>query len=196
MNQFDMAEHMFKKSLACKELFDPNTTESLADILFEIGKGLLYSKQYHMAVKWLERAFDIINGPEIDQLSVDAGELRISVMEATIKALLGLKEAAAAEKARDLVHLLEENIGDKLLVLLLKLELLSASTNESFDSVSYRDNIHKIITSIVLTESTFKLIMLHIRKLNDKSPNLACSHTGRFPATTFIELGVRASQLD
>jgi hypothetical protein len=170
-----MAEHMFKKSLSCKQFFDPNTTESLADILFEMGKDLLDSKQYHMAVKWLERSYEVINGPELDQLSMDAGELRISIMEATIKALLGLKEAAAAEKARGLVLLLGSEIGDKLLVLLLRLELLSAVTTESFDSISYRDILQKMITSIVLSESTFKLIMLHIRKLNDKSPNLACS---------------------
>lgn len=165
---------MFNKSITTQKFFDPNTAESLADVLFEMGKSLLEKQQYQMAVKWLDRSYEILSGQELDRLSMDASELRISIIEASVKSLLGLKEAASAGKARDLVNLLESEIGDKLIVLLLKLELLSAANNEVFDSNAYCDILQRITRTMVSTESNFKLVMYHIRKLNDKSPSLAC----------------------
>lgn len=182
---------MFKKSISSKQFFDPNTAESLADALFEIGKDLLKSEQHQMAVKWLERAYDVIDGQALDRLSTDAGELRISIMEAIVRALLGLKEVNAADKARGLVLLLENEIGDRLVVLLLRLELLSATDDGSFDSISYRDVLQRMIRSITLSPANFKLVMFHIRKLNDKSPTLSCG-----ALDYFLNLRVLTSEQD
>lgn len=165
---------MFKKSITAQHLFDPNTAESLADVLFEMGKDLLHRQQYQMAIKWLERSSEVINNQELDRLSMDASELRTSIMEASVKALLGLKDEAATDKARGLVDLLENEVGDKLIVLLLRLELLSAVTNGTFDSTAYSDILQRMIRTMGLTESNFKLVLYHIRRLNDKSPSLAC----------------------
>jgi hypothetical protein len=169
-----MAEHMFKKSISAQQFFDPNTSESLADVLFEMGKDLLNKQQYQMAAKWLDRSYEVLNGYDLDRLSMDAGELRMSIMEASVKALLGLKEAMATDKARSFVDLLENEVGDKLVVLLLRLELLSAVDNEGFDSNAYSDILQRMTRTVVLSEANFKLVMYHIRKLNDKSPSLAC----------------------
>jgi len=165
---------MFKKSMASKEYFDPNTAESLADVLYELGKDLLGKQQFSIAVKWLDRAGEVLGAQELDRLSMDATELRTSITESRIKGLLGLKDPAATEKARDLVDALEQENGDKLIVLLLRLELLSSATNEVFDSTSYSDILRRMTLSMQLTESNFKLIMYHIRKLKDKNPSLAC----------------------
>ena len=165
---------MFNKSMSAKHFFDASTAESLADVLYEMGRDLLGKKQFTIAAKWLDRAHSILVEQELDKLSMDASELRMSIMESLIKALLGLQDQESADKARSLVDLLENEVGDKLIVLLLRLELISANPDESFDSTSYCDVLQRMIRTMVLTESNFKLIMHHIRKLADKSPNLAC----------------------
>lgn len=165
---------MYKSSRSSDRVFDPHTAESLADVLYEMGKDLLHSQQYPMAVKWLERAFEVLESQELDKLSMDASELRISIIQSSVKALLGLQEDASRAKALTLIDLIESETGDKLIVLLLKLELLSANTTETFDSNSYSDILQRMTRTISLGDSNFKLIMFHIRKLNDKSPSLAC----------------------
>lgn len=178
-----MAEHMFVKSIGAKQFFDPSTAESLADVLFEMGTDLLAKQQYPMAVKWLERADEVLNGQELDLLSVDAEELRKSILQSLTKALLGLKDVAAAERARGLVDLLQNRVGDQLVVLLLRLELLSATVPDEgipFDGASYLDILQRMIRTLQLDDNNFKLIMFHIRKLTDKSPSLAIKALDEF----------------
>jgi hypothetical protein len=159
--QLDVAEFMFNKSMASKHFFDASTAESLADVLYEIGKDILRKKQYTMAVKWLDRAHNVLVEQELDRLSMDASELRLSIMESLIKALLGVEDVESNDKARSLVELLENELGEKLIVLLLRLELIC-------------DVLKRMIRTMMLTESNFKLIMHHIRKLADKNPGQAC----------------------
>ena len=169
-----MAEHMYKKSISSKESFDPHTAESLADVLYEMGKDMLGRQQYPLAVKWLDRAYEVLTGQEVDRLSIDASELRISIIEALVKALLGLQEQVPLQRAYSMVRMLDSELGDKLIVLLLILEVLSSSVNGSFDTSSYSDTLRRIIRSMVLSDASFRLVMFHIRKLNEKSPGLAC----------------------
>ncbi|KAF8863587.1 SPO22-domain-containing protein [Acephala macrosclerotiorum] len=178
--QFAIVEHLFGQSMSSQHLFDPYTAESLADVLYEMGKDLLGRKEYQLASKWLERAYDALNLQELDKLSTDASELRVSIVQSLIKALLGLEGSEAFERARSLVTLLEDELGDKLIVLLLKLELLSSPTPEPFDSSSYSDVLHRMTCIMFLNEGNFRLIMFHIRKLNDKSPSLACKALDEF----------------
>jgi hypothetical protein len=163
---------MYTKASLSERLLDPSTAESLADLLFEMGRELLEKKQFDLAVKWLDRAFTVLNSQELDRLSSNASELRTSIIQCSVKALLGVRQQVAKEQADNLVSLLENEVGDKLIVLLLRLELLSVS-GEVFDSASYGTVLQRIIRTIALTESNFKLTMHHIRKLNDKSPSLA-----------------------
>lgn len=169
-----MAEHMFKLSMSSIQSFDSNTAESLADVLYEMGKDLLHKQQYPLAVKWLDRSYEVLNGQELDRLSIDASELRTSIMQTLIKALLFINNSESVERARSLVNLLESVLGDKLIVLLLKLEILSAPSTEAFDSSQYSDVLHRMTRSIPMSDVNFKLFMFHVRKLNDKNPRLAC----------------------
>lgn len=171
---------MYSKSMSAKQYFDPSTAESLADVLYEIGKDFLLKENHTMAIKWLDRASEVLDGQELDRLGMDAGELRISVIQSLTKALLGTKEPEAANRAYGLVNLLESQIGDKLVVLLLRLELLTAAGIETFDSTAYYDVLQQMMRTLPLTDSNFKLIMSHIRKLNDKSPSLACKALDNF----------------
>jgi hypothetical protein len=177
---------MYTKASLSEQLLDPSTAESLADILFEMGRELLGKKQFDLAVKWLDRAFAVLNSQDLDRLSSDASELRTSIIQCSVKALLGVGQQDAKEKADNLVGLLENEVGDRLIVLLLRLELLSASS-EAFDSVSYSTVLQRIIRTVALTDPNFKLIMYHIRKLNDKSPSLACSALDEFLHSRLFE---------
>lgn len=60
---------------------DPVSAEELADVLFEIGKDLCTRKVFDAATRWLERALDALDEQELDRLSDDAGELRLSIMQ-------------------------------------------------------------------------------------------------------------------
>ena len=139
-----------------------------------MGKDLLQKQQYQLAVKWLDRSYEVLNGQELDRLSIDASELRTSIMQSLIKALLCLKDLESVERARSLVNLLESVFGDKLIVLLLKLEFLSVPSMEAFDSSQYNDILQRMTRSMPISDDNFKLFMFHVRKLNEKSPNLAC----------------------
>jgi hypothetical protein len=169
-----MAEHMFKLSVSSIQSFDSNTAEGLADVLYEMGKDLLHKQQYQLAVKWLDRSYEVLNGHELDRLSIDAGELRTSVTQTLVKALLYLKDSESVERAKSLVSLLESVLGDRLVVLLLKLEILSTSSAENFDSIQYSDVLYRITRSMTLSDVNFKLFMFHVRKLSSQSSSLAC----------------------
>lgn len=171
---------MYKKCGARRRYFDTHTAECLADVLYEMGKDLLVKQQYEISAKWLDRAYEVLESQELDKLSADASELRISIMQTSVKALLGMKNPEMTQRARDVVQALENEVGDKLVVLLLKLEMLAGSTDKIFDSDSYCNVLERMIRMIPLTDNNFRLIMFHIRKLNDKSPTLACKTIGNF----------------
>lgn len=173
MEQFDIAEHMFHKATNSCEKLEASTTESLADVLYEMGKQLLHKKQHSLAIKWLRRALEIINSRHLDELSIDASNLRISVIQSLIKALLSVEDKKLILEAQSLLDMLEAEVGDKLVVLLLRLEMLTIPSNDRFDCHAYRDILQRIMRIAHLTEPNFKLLMFHIRKLNDESPNLA-----------------------
>jgi hypothetical protein len=80
-DRMDIAENMYAKSkqLACS--LAPSTAENLADLFYEIGKGMMKKHIYEPAVRWLERAYDVLGEQDIELLSSEAGELRLSVMQ-------------------------------------------------------------------------------------------------------------------
>lgn len=133
---------------------DPATMENLSDLLYEIGKDLLNQKQYELAVKWLERSHDVLREQELEKLSADAGELKLSIVQSLIQSLLGLKSPEAQQKAWELISLLETDYSDKMVVSLLKLELLSSA--KSLDGDQYYNVLLRMIRSVVLTDTNFK----------------------------------------
>lgn len=77
----DTAEHMFAKSKQLSSGMDPSTAESLADLMYEIGRDLLGKRNYELAVRWLERAYDVLGEQDIEALGPEAGELRLGIMQ-------------------------------------------------------------------------------------------------------------------
>jgi hypothetical protein len=80
-SKLDVAEHMYQKVASSLGTYDSNSAEEFADALFEIGKDLFTKTQFEVAVRWLERAHDVLGEQELERLSDDAGELRLSIMQ-------------------------------------------------------------------------------------------------------------------
>ncbi|KAI1106803.1 SPO22-domain-containing protein [Jackrogersella minutella] len=179
-DRLDVADHLYEKVHDCKTETDPVSAENLADSLFEIGKDLTLKKNFPLAVKWLERAYEFINAQNLEQLSREAIELRLATSQALVRAYLSLDTTDGLQKAENHVCYIESEIGDKLVVLLLRLELLLSSPNEVFDSNGYAGILRRMSRSLDISESSFNLMIHHIRKLDDKSPSLASSVLDEF----------------
>ncbi|KAI8294264.1 Transcriptional regulator [Colletotrichum sp. SAR11_240] len=169
----NVADFMYDKGQPTIQTLDPSSAELLTEVLFEIGKDFSKKGDFKMAVKWLERAYDIINSQELDRLPRDALELRLSVCQAHIHALLGMNTSEASQKAHDLVSYVEQEIGEQPVVLLLRLELLQKAPAEVFDVEAYADILKLMVQRFNFSEAHFKLLVHHARKLHDKSPSMA-----------------------
>lgn len=77
----DSAEHMFGKMRKLPGTLRHSTAESVADLLYEMGKDQLGKREYELAIRWLERAFDVLGEQDLEVLSSEAGELRQSIMQ-------------------------------------------------------------------------------------------------------------------
>ncbi|KAK9785215.1 putative Meiosis protein SPO22/ZIP4 like-domain-containing protein [Seiridium cardinale] len=171
--RLDVAEHMYSKSESLRQRLGPASTETLADALFEMGNDFLGKRDFSMASKWLERAYELINSQDLEQLSREAIELRLSISLAIIHSLLGLNTDESFRAAENHVACIESELGDTFVVLLLRLEVLQKAPGEVFDSEAYADVLRRMIRTASLTDPIFNLIINHIRKLDDKSPTLA-----------------------
>jgi tetratricopeptide (TPR) repeat protein len=172
--QLEVAEHMYNKTSVNGRQLDPATAENFSDLLLKIGNDALSANNFELAVKWLARAYAVLSAQEPDKLSFEANELRITVIQSYVKALIKVERPEAVDRARELVEGLENEIGDKLVVLLLRLDLLSAGS-EVFDGIAYSTIIRRMIRIMTPTDENFKRIISKIRKLHEKNPSLACS---------------------
>jgi hypothetical protein len=84
----DTAEHMFAKCKQLASTLNPSAAENLVDLLYEIGKGSMERRHFELAVRWLERAHEILEDQELEMLSFEAGQLRLSVMQTLGKSTL------------------------------------------------------------------------------------------------------------
>lgn len=150
---------------------EPSSAEELADLFFEIAGSQSTKTQLAEAVHWLERAHNILLGQSQDLLSSDARELRISIMHSMARALLNLEGDGSQEKALNIVRELELDCGDRLIVLLLKLDIFA--TDASHSAQDYCDVLHKIVRTVHLTDTNVKTILHHVHKLRSRSPLMA-----------------------
>lgn len=185
-DRLDVAERMYSKSESLRKQLDPTSAEELTDALFEIGKSLLQKNDFTMAVKWLERAYVFLGGQDLESLSREAIELQLAISQALVRAFLGLNTPESVKRAENHVAYLESEMGDKIVVLLLRLEIILRVPNEVFDSEAYANVLRRLVRSIVLSESTFSLIVKHIRTLDEKSPNLASQILDDFLITQVV----------
>ena len=71
---------MFSKVQTGSDELTPTATEALADLLFEMGKDLHRKSDSYRSSKWLDRAHQVLLIHDIESLSPDATELRLSII--------------------------------------------------------------------------------------------------------------------
>lgn len=170
-DRLDLAKLLLTKVNLDTDNLEPCYAEELADLFFEIGCSQCKKTQWAEAVHWLERAHNTLLGQSSDLLSSDAGELRISIMHSMARALLNLKSGDSRDKAWNIVRELELDCGDRLVVLLLKLDTLA--TDASHSAQDYREVLTKIVRTVHLTDTNVKTILHHVHKLRSRSPLMA-----------------------
>ncbi|KAK3314620.1 meiosis protein SPO22/ZIP4 like-domain-containing protein [Apodospora peruviana] len=175
--RLDVAEHMYTKAERLHKFLTPIYAERLADVLFEIGKSMCARGDYKIAAKWLDRANEVINTQSLEQLSREGVELRLAIMQALFTALLGQETPEGLERANNMVDFIESEVGStRMVVSLLRLELLQKTPAEVFDADVYSEVLRRMIRNFGDgTDAAFKLIVHHVRKLHDKSPSAGCA---------------------
>ena len=150
---------------------EPSSAEGLADTLFEIGNSQVTEKKWSNAIPWLEKAYDILAGQSLELLSNNAGELQISVMHSMARALINQQEQESMAKAWNIIRELEIECGNRLAVLLLKLESLAHDGDASVQD--YCDVLQRIVRTVHLTDTNVKTIIHHVHELRSRSPPMA-----------------------
>lgn len=150
---------------------EPSSAEELADTLFEIGNSQVAEMKWSNAMPWLEKAHDILAGQSLEVLSSNAGELQISVMHSMARALINQQDQDSRTKAWNVIRDLEIECGDRLAVLLLKLEGLAFDGDASVQD--YCDVLQRIVRTVHLTDTNVKTIIHHAHELRSRSPPMA-----------------------
>lgn len=140
-------------------------------MLFEIGSARWKKSEYAEAVVWLERAYDVLVGQNIEVLSSDAGELQLSIMHLLVRALTKLPGEENTGKAWNIMSELEADSANRLPVLLLKLDLYALDQTSS--AQDYCDVLSRILRTIHLTDLNLKTTLHHVHKLRLRSPRMA-----------------------
>ncbi|KAL6357454.1 hypothetical protein LRP88_07621 [Fusarium phalaenopsidis] len=102
-DRLDVAEHMYTKADDLLRCLDPFSAEQLADALQDIGTNLSGKGDHEMALKWLRRAHALINCQELERLSTEGLEIRMSIHHNLIQTLLATRSPERVQEADDLV---------------------------------------------------------------------------------------------
>lgn len=162
--------------MLAKVCLDPDGLESasaeeLADTLYEIGRTQSQKLHWSEAIYWLNSAHDAIAGQTLENLSSDAEELRISIMHEMARALISQGSEENRARAWDIILKLDVECGNRLVVLLLKLDILAMDPVHALQD--YSKVLQTIVRSVHLTASNIKTVLYHVHKLRARSPPLA-----------------------
>lgn len=122
-------------------------------------------------MKWLTKAHDIMTTQGLDSLSSDASELQVAIMHAMVKALMSENTEENTRIAWNIIEELDLAHGDRLAVLLLKLDLYGLDPN--FSPQAFGDVLRKIVLTVHLTDTNIKTALHHVHKLRARSPRIA-----------------------
>ncbi|KAG9256302.1 meiosis protein SPO22/ZIP4 like-domain-containing protein [Emericellopsis atlantica] len=156
--KLDVAEHMFAKAIDLLTNLEATSAEDMADTLRHIGADLSDKKDYAMGTKWLWRAYNVINTPPLDHLSMDGLDNRLAICQSLVQSLLGMNTPEATAEANNLVAYVESEVGDKPIVLHWRLEILQNPPSDVFEPAPM----------------TFDFLLHHVKKLSENSVSLAC----------------------
>ena len=170
-DRLDLARLMYAKINSIADTLDVTATENLADVLLEIGKSIFKQGDSPGALYWLDGAYEELSKHEMESMSGEAGDLKVSIMHHLVKVLMRLEGEEHRARAWNIVRDLEINHGGRLAVSLLKLDLFAQEPEPS--AQDYQLILDKIILSVHLTEANVKTILHHLHQLRRWSPLLA-----------------------
>lgn len=168
---------------------DTNSTEMIADALQHIGADFAQKQDHPMALKWLKRAQQTINSSDIDELSVDGLEIRLAICQSLFRALLSQMTPEALQEAEELVSLMEDQVGDKPVVLHWRLEILQKVPKEEFNAQAYASILRRMVRAFDCSDETFRFLLHHIKELREMSATLACGLLDEFMLQRVIPSG-------
>ncbi|KAI0485651.1 meiosis protein SPO22/ZIP4 like-domain-containing protein [Xylaria cf. heliscus] len=168
-DRMDVAEHVYGSLVKLMPKIDTISAEQVADALFEIGRGLALKKNYPLAGKWLERAYELINAQEISHLSRDAIELRLAISQALIQVYLDIGSPDYMSRAENHIAYIETELGDKLVVLLFRTEVLLRSPAETFDSKAYTEILRRMIRTVALKQQDVDSALRCLEQISEAS---------------------------
>ena len=143
----------------------------LADLLFEVGSSQSKASEWLEAMYWLEKAHDILCGQSVEALSNDVRELKISIMHSLVKASMNLEGADNRAKAWNVIHEMDKLCGERLAVLLLKLDLYA--DKKAGNPSEHCDLLQQIVRTVHMTETNVKTVLYHVHKLRAQSAQMA-----------------------
>ncbi|KAM0339705.1 hypothetical protein ACHAPQ_001521 [Fusarium lateritium] len=187
--RLDVAEHMFAKADTLLHHLDPSSAEQLADTFHCIGTDLSSRSDYDMALKWLRRALCLIDEQELERLSTEGLELRMSIHHELFQALLATGSNENLQEADSLASLVESEIGDKPVVLHWKLEILQKSPGEVSNADACASILRRMIRSLDLSDAGLVFLLHGISELRTRGPRLAVGLMGELILKQLIPSG-------
>ncbi|KAJ4261598.1 sporulation-specific protein 22 [Fusarium torreyae] len=189
--RLDVADHMYAKADTLLRQLDPSSAEQLADTFHCIGSDFLTRKECDMALKWLRRAHSLINDQELERLSTEGLELRMSIYHELIQALLATGSEEGLREADNLASHVESEIGDKPVVLHWKLEILQRSPSEVFNVDACASILRRMIRSLYLSDAGLGFLLHRISELRTRGHRLAVSLMNELILSKLLPCGDR-----
>ncbi|KAL8874515.1 MAG: hypothetical protein Q9174_000153 [Haloplaca sp. 1 TL-2023] len=168
-DRLDLAEIMMTK-LNSDGAVEAVLAENLADLLFEIGRDQAAKRQYSMAVRWLEKARDVLVRQQPEELGNDAMDVMSCVLHTTVHVLLKEPSEDNRVKAWSIIHELEGRAANKVSVALLKLELLTLAPEATQE---YSEVLLLVVRHIQISDVNIRTVLHHTHQLRGRCTRMA-----------------------
>ena len=165
----------------------PSSAQTLADTLFEIGKSQNRKSLWSEATYWLGRAYDMLSTQDSQALSSNVEDLQIATMHELARAFINEGGEEKRAKAMDIINKLDIECGDRLVVLLLKLDAFALDPERV--PRNYSDVLHAVVHQVHLTDTNIKTVLYHVHKLRAWSPSMAHDVLTKLLLQRLVEAG-------
>jgi meiosis protein SPO22/ZIP4 len=172
--RLEVAEAMYAKTEPLREGLDSEAAERLAEVLYEIGRGLAEKAQYGPATTWLRRMLDVLSKQDVEMMSREALNLKDAAYQTLVTALLETGVEDDLVTAAGMVQQMAEEMGEKPVVLAMRLEIFDKASDEQFDGKIYADAILCVNRLLPSTDTNAGLVHQHIVSLHQRNPVIGC----------------------
>lgn len=170
-DRLDLAEHLFKKAIMARDIWTASTAEQFADLLYEIGRALSKQESTEESVNWFRKSAFVFELETLSDCNVSAAELKMTVMQALVKALLHVETPEALGEARSVLETIRSSFGAKLSCHLLEFDFHAHCPESSSEDMLQAILI--MIQGVSLNDPSYRTIMRCIYDLKSKDTALA-----------------------